>query len=314
MRRRRRIRRRKKAEQRAWVLTGVMFLFLMGLLIFHDDTKKSGGNDSDAGQSVSAAAGEGSGEENGRTEREEIAEREKTKEAKETKQDKPAYLENLKGIEPGTVLDAGEIDLPQCQKYFTASEISGDILQEIEGKSYVENDNIGLDDLRYLKLLHYNYGHEIQVGELIVNKEIAEDTKEVFQELFAEEYEIESMYLIDRFWTGDSVDSDTNSIEHNNTSAFNYRVVPDTDRLSNHAAGFAIDINPQQNPYVKYNSDGSFAKYYKDMEKYTDRKQKGKHMITHDDICFKVFKKHGFTWGGDWNSSKDYQHFEKKGE
>lgn len=239
----------------------------------------------------------------------------KKEKAKEPEQnDEPAYLENLDDMEPGAVLDAGELDLQQWQKYFTVSEINEDVLKYINGKSYVENDHIRLDDLRYLKLLHYNYSHEIQVGELIVNEKIAEDVKEVFYELFSEEYEIGSMYLIDKFWTGDSVDSDTNSIEHNNTSAFNYRVVPNTDRLSNHAAGFAIDINPLQNPYVKYNSDGSFAKYYKDMEQYTDRKQKGKHMITHDDICFKVFTKYGFTWGGDWNSSKDYQHFEKEAD
>lgn len=233
-------------------------------------------------------------------------------EEEKSKKENPVYLENLNDIQPGTVLAEKEIDLTQRQKYFTVSKIGDDILQYINGKSYIENDNIGLDDLRYLKLLHYNYNHQIQVGEMIVNKKIAEDVKEVFQELFSEEYEIESMYLIDKYWTGDSVDSDTNSIEHNNTSAFNYRVVPNTGRLSNHAAGFAIDINPLQNPYVKYNSDGSFAKYYKDMEKYTDRDQDAKHMITHDDPCFKIFKKHGFTWGGDWNSSRDYQHFEKK--
>lgn len=233
-------------------------------------------------------------------------------EEEKSKKDNPVYLDNLNDIQPGTVLTEKEIDLTQRQKYFTVSKIGDDILQYINGKSYIENDNIGLDDLRYLKLLHYNYNHQIQVGEMIVNKKIAEDVKGVFQELFSEEYEIESMYLIDKYWTGDSVDSDTNSIGHNNTSAFNYRVVPNTDRLSNHAAGFAIDINPLQNPYVKYNSDGSFAKYYKDMEKYTDRDQDAKHMITHDDTCFKIFKKHGFTWGGDWNSSKDYQHFEKK--
>lgn len=273
-------------------------MLLSGIILFYDgDTGKNSENDTDAAWKISG---------------EEKKVKEETKEAE--RDDTPEYLESIEDMEPGTVLDAGEIDLTQGEKYFTVSKISDDILQYINGKSYVENDNIGLGDLRYLKLLHYNYDHRIQVGEMIVNEKIAEDVKEVFQELFSEEYEIESMYLIDKFWTGDSVDSDTNSIEHNNTSAFNYRVVPNTERLSNHAAGLAIDINPLQNPYVKYNSDGSFAKYYKDMELYTDRKQKGKHMITHEDICYKVFKGHGFTWGGDWNSSKDYQHFEKKAD
>ena len=311
MRRRRRIRRRKKAEQRALFLTGIMFLLLTGIMLFYgEDIGNSGGNDTDVRQSVSGPDGDGSGEEIKEKGKKEKARKDRAKEAGQN--GRQAYLENLDDAEAGTVLAAGELDLTQEKKYFTVSEISDAVLQYINGKSYVENDHIGLDDLRYLKLLHYNYDHEIQVGELIVNKKIAEDVKEVFWELFSEEYEIESMYLIDRFWTGDSVDSDTNSIENNNTSAFNYRVVPNTDRLSNHAAGFAIDINPLQNPYVKYNSDGSFAKYYKDMEKYTDREQKGEHMITHSDICYKIFEKHGFTWGGDWNSSKDYQHFEKE--
>ncbi|MCI7321908.1 MAG: M15 family metallopeptidase [Lachnospiraceae bacterium] len=30
-----------------------------------------------------------------------------------------------------------------------------------------------------------------------------------------------------------------------------------------------------------------------------------------DDQCYKLFTKYGFTWGGDWKNSKDYQHFEK---
>lgn len=284
-------RRRKRRNQWACFFTGIMFLFLVWIMLFYDEDVKESGKANKSRGPVS----------------------EKTvKDSAAAKEEQPSYLGDIADIETGTVLDPVRVDLTQAAQYFTVNEIDEEILQYINGKSYVKNDNIRLDELRYLKLLHYNYDHEIQVGELIVNAKIAEDCREVFQELFREEYEIESMYLVDKFWTGDSVDSDTNSIEHNNTSAFNYRIVPNTDRLSNHAAGFAIDVNPMQNPYVKYNSDGSFAKYYKDMEKYTDRAPKKKHMISHDDVCFQIFEKHGFTWGGDWNSSKDYQHFEKK--
>ncbi|MBR0060307.1 MAG: M15 family metallopeptidase, partial [Selenomonadaceae bacterium] len=32
--------------------------------------------------------------------------------------------------------------------------------------------------------------------------------------------------------------------------------------------------------------------------------------ITADDLCCKLFKAHGFTWGGDcWDDEWDYQHF-----
>lgn len=293
----RRIRYRRTQSGWPWFFTGIMFLILTGLLLFWN--KDTRGYDSidekkaDVGNAAEISDGNVPGEDKGQ--------------AKES-----VFLKNLDDMPAGTVLDSGEIDPERLSEYFTVDEIGDEVRQYIEGRSYVKNDHIQLDELRYLKLLHYNYDHEPQVGELIVNKKIAGDCKEVFEELFAEEYEIASMYLIDKFWTGDSVDSDTNSIENNNTSAFNYRVVPGTDRLSNHAAGFAIDINPLQNPYVKYDSDGNFAKYYKDMEKYTDRKKKGEHMITHEDTCYKVFEKHGFIWGGDWNDSKDYQHFEKE--
>jgi hypothetical protein len=27
-------------------------------------------------------------------------------------------------------------------------------------------------------------------------------------------------------------------------------------------------------------------------------------------LCYKLFIKHGFSWGGAWRTMKDYQHFE----
>ena len=34
-------------------------------------------------------------------------------------------------------------------------------------------------------------------------------------------------------------------------------------------------------------------------------------MIDRNDLCYRLFVKHGFTWGGSWRSLKDYQHFER---
>ena len=83
-------------------------------------------------------------------------------------------------------------------------------------------------------MLHYNFNHEIQVGEMIVNAAISRDVLSVFQELFAAEYEIQSMRLIDDYWTGDGDSSDSNSIDNNNTSAFCYRQITGGGNLSNH--------------------------------------------------------------------------------
>lgn len=60
---------------------------------------------------------------------------------------------------------------------------------------------------------------------MIVNAAISRDVLSVFQELFAAEYEIQSMRLIDDYWTGDGDSSDSNSIDNNNTSAFCYRQI-----------------------------------------------------------------------------------------
>lgn len=223
-----------------------------------------------------------------------------------------ARMVNINELPAGTVLTEDQIDQEQLTQYFLINTISDEVYQRINGKSYRENNNIGLDDLRYLKLIHYNFEHQIQVGELIVNAALAQEMTEIFMELFQNEYEIYSMYLVDNYWTGDGGTTDSASIDVNNTSAFNYRTATGSStNLSNHAYGCAIDINPQQNPYVSYRS-GSPSWSHENANDYIDRTTGYAHVITHDDLCYKIFKDHGFSWGGDWNTIKDYQHFEKE--
>lgn len=164
------------------------------------------------------------------------------------------------------------------------------------------------DDLRYLKVLYYDFDGEVQSGELICNKDIAQDLLEIFYELYLNEYQIEKIKLIEEY-NGD----DTASMADNNTSCFNYRVVDGTTSLSKHALGCAIDINPFYNPYVVFNKDGSGQTYIspEGSEIYADRSGDFPYKIDESDLCYKLFKEHGFTWGGDWNSCKDYQHFQK---
>lgn len=167
---------------------------------------------------------------------------------------------------------------------------------------------ISFDDLRYMNVLYYDFNGEIQTGELICNKGIAQDLVEIFYELYLNEYQIEKIRLIDEY-NGD----DTASMLDNNTSCFNYRMVDGTTSLSKHAIGCAIDINPFYNPYVVFNKDGSGEHYIspEGSELYADRSQNFPYKIDENDLCYKLFKEHGFTWGGNWNSCKDYQHFQK---
>lgn len=196
---------------------------------------------------------------------------------------------------------------------FRIEEISEDseVYQRIAGKSYWENEDISLEELRYVNILYYDFEHEVQEGELIVNQAIAEDCLDIFQQLYEAEYEIASVKLIDEYWTGDGNTTDTASVEANNTSAFCYRMTTSGKSLSNHALGCAIDINPRQNPYFDF-SEGEAVWYHDGDEEYLDRTAEKEHMITEEDLCYQLFIEHGFTWGGSWNNPRDYQHFEKR--
>lgn len=44
---------------------------------------------------------------------------------------------------------------------------------------------------------------------------------------------------------------------------------------------------------------------------YADRDKAFDHKIDRTDLCYCIFRRHGWKWGGDWNNSKDYQHFTK---
>lgn len=96
----------------------------------------------------------------------------------------------------------------------------------------------------------------------------------------------------------------------NNSSAFNFRFISHTTKISKHGLGMAVDINTLYNPYVK-TVDGNLSVEPANAADYVDRSADFPHKIDHDDLCYQLFTEHGFTWGGDWTHSKDYQHFEK---
>ncbi len=165
---------------------------------------------------------------------------------------------------------------------------------------------ISYEQLCYLSILYYDFDGEVQTGELICNVAIADDLLEIFYELYLSQYPIEKIRLIEEY-NGD----DTLSMLDNNTSSFNYRLVDGSTNLSKHALGLAIDINPFYNPYVVYRKDGTTYISPEGSELYTDRSQDFPYKIDENDLCYQLFTEHGFTWGGSWNTMKDYQHFHK---
>ena len=216
----------------------------------------------------------------------------------------------------GDVIDTELLDMQQLATYFTMEEIQeGDeVYQRIYGKSFPTDGSMNLSELRYLKMLYVDYDGLSRCGEMIVNAEIADVTMDIFLQLYEAGYPIERMELIDNYWDTDGNTTDRKSILANNSSAFCYRTIAGTNDMSNHAYGFAIDINPHDNPYVWCNSDGTpkletLDAHEQDMMEQREEKE---HAITHEDLAYRLFTEAGFDWGGDWSNPLDYQHFEWK--
>ena len=104
---------------------------------------------------------------------------------------------------------------------------------------------VHIKHMRLLDLPYYDFYDQIKTGKMMVLGLIEDRVKEVFDELFRIKFPIEKMKLINEYY-GD----DEKSMADNNTSAFNCRMIMNTDRYSNHSMGTAIDINPVQNPYI----------------------------------------------------------------
>ena len=188
---------------------------------------------------------------------------------------------------------------------FGCYELTEELKQRITGMSYPEegSDIIGYDDLRYIELLYYDFDGEINEGELIVNEKVALEVTQIFYELYLAKYPFSSIRLVDDYG---EPGNDNLSMAANNTSAFNYRYVTGTSKLSMHSYGAAIDVNPVQNPYI----DGDRV-VPKEGRQYLDRTLGLPGMIDHDDLCYQLFTENGWRWGGDWSGDKDYQHFSK---
>lgn len=206
----------------------------------------------------------------------------------------------------GEQVSQAQVDQYGVDRCFVAYEISDAIFARMWKKSYKEDCTVPRSDLRYVTALHYTLDGKIQLGEMVCNKAIAQDLIEIFRELYKARYPIERMVLIDNYDAQDGP-----SMLANNSSGFNFRFIAGTTKLSNHSKGLAVDINPLYNPYVKERPDGTLLVDPEAARPYVDRTRTFDYKIDRDDLCCRLFIQHGFTWGGDWTSLKDYQHFEK---
>ncbi|MDT7732229.1 MAG: hypothetical protein QOK45_2482 [Mycobacterium sp.] len=171
------------------------------------------------------------------------------------------------------------------------------------GPSWHPGCPINPQQLRRVEVDYIGFDGQTHRGALIVNEDLAADTVAIFGQLLQLRYPIEKIRTVDNYPGAD----DELSMEDNNTSAFNCRDIPGTGRWSLHASGRAIDLNPLLNPEI----DRTGAFQPKTAAPYLDRSRTDPGILHAGDPAVRVFTDRGWSWGGNWRTPKDYQHFER---
>jgi hypothetical protein len=159
--------------------------------------------------------------------------------------------------------------------------------------------------LRRIRLTYWGFDRRVHTGALIVHSSAVGDMVKVFTRLYAARFPIRRMRPIDVYGG-----NDYRSMAADNTSSFNcrYALAPGPKRWSAHAYGQAIDVNPVENPYVQGSRVSPRAG-----RAYLNRGNVRPGMAVGGGLLVRAFDAVGWSWGGRWTGTPDYQHFSATG-
>jgi hypothetical protein len=162
---------------------------------------------------------------------------------------------------------------------------------------------VGPAELRRVRVVHWDFDGRVRRGTLDVHVTVAAGVVRVFRRLYAARFPIRRMRPVDVYGG-----SDDRSMAADNTSGFNCRFVSGTRRWSTHAYGKAIDVNPVENPYVS-----SAGVQPPAGRAYLNRSRIRPGMAVRGRLLVRAFAAAGWSWGGRWAGTPDYQHFSTTG-
>lgn len=193
---------------------------------------------------------------------------------------------------------------PADDRFHATIEPISHALRGRMGATWTPSCPVALKGLRYLTVVFRGFDDGAHTGELVVAAQEADDVVSVFEALFEADFPIEEMRLpttadLEAPPTGDG----------NNTAAEVCRpTTGSATTLSAHAFGLAIDLNPFMNPYLR--DDLLLPEL---AGSYLDRAWRRPGMHFADSIAVREFARIGWSWGGDFQSLKDYHHFTATG-
>jgi hypothetical protein len=186
--------------------------------------------------------------------------------------------------------------------------IGSGLRERLVGRNWHPGCPVSIEDLRLVRVSYWNFEGDVRTGPLVLHEGVAADVLWVFKRLFRARFPIEGIKLAakDRPITPEDYwDRSRRSV----TASFNCRPATGSTTLSQHSYGWAVDINPLQNPYVR--NDGSVLRRI--AKPFRDRSLHREGMIHEGDIVVRSFARIGWEWGGHWHTLKDYMHFSLTG-
>lgn len=187
---------------------------------------------------------------------------------------------------------------------FTYGPLSYDIMNNLKKSgNWFAGCPVPLNRLNLLTLSYYGFDKQVHTGTLIMFDAIAPYAASAFKAFYQQHLPIEKF---DVFHSSD---------DNENTSAFNCRNMVGKNNFSMHAYGLAVDINVSRNPYIgTYKKDdhgqmiGSIIPSFSSSLTYLNRSEK---RVGMNEPIVNLLAKHGFTeWGGHWQDTTDYMHFQ----
>lgn len=183
----------------------------------------------------------------------------------------------IKNVQPDTIIDSRY----SFEEAIAGTKAPREIINQLE-----------LFDVVYLST-----DNKIHRGQILTNKKIATDIKQMFRFMLNQGFVVEKAIPIVKYNWNDSL-----SMDDNNTYSFCYRNI----LYSKHAKGMAIDINPRFNP-VRWKS---VNRPNQPKGALSDTTVNGTLHPNHPVV--REFRKRGFRWGHTFSKYYDDHHFEKK--
>lgn len=154
------------------------------------------------------------------------------------------------------------------------------------------------DELRMVWVTYIDFHGVAHEGSITVNASIAERTQTIFHTLYDRRFRIQAMSPM-------AVNMPGRTSFTIVTGGYNCRPITGGTKLSQHAYGLAVDVNPEQNPLLTYGRSTMTT-----ARPYLNRRAYRMGMVHGGAGVATVFTANGLHWAGNWSAARhDLMHF-----